>query len=102
MIAGGDYTGGREILDAYREGRFAEWWPLWYYLGMSAAALGNTEDAVDCYKRVLRLSPSNTDAMEELAAIYALSGDEVNADKYRKKIDIVRHNYEEETASRQK
>ena len=49
---------------------------------------------------MLRLSPSNTDAMEELAAIYALAGDEENASKYRKKVEIVRSNAENEASGR--
>lgn len=92
LIMSGDYQGGMAILDKYREGRFAEWWPLWYYLGTAESSLGHPAEAAECFKRVLRLSPSNTDAMEELAAIYALSGDEENAAKYRKKIEIVRNN----------
>ena len=91
-IMSGDYQGGKEILDEFREGPYAEWWPLWHYLGIAESSLGHTEDAAQCYKRVLRLSPSNTDAMEELAAIYALAGDEENANKYRNKIRIVKEN----------
>ena len=96
MIMSGDYQGGKEVLDGFRAGKYENWWPLWYYLGMSESALGHKDEAAECYKKVLRLSPANTDAMEELAAIYALSGDEVNAAKYRNKIEIVRHNLEEE------
>ena len=90
MIMSGDYQGGKAVLDGYRESGASGWWPLWYYLGTAESALGNAGEAVECFKRVLKLSPSNTDAMEELAAIYAMSGDEVNASKYRKKIEIVR------------
>jgi tetratricopeptide (TPR) repeat protein len=90
MIMSGDYQGGKAVLDDHREGRFAAWWPLWYYLGTAESALGHSSEAAECYKRVLQISPSNTDAMEELAAIYAMSGDEENASKYRKKIEIVR------------
>jgi hypothetical protein len=36
--------------------------------------------------------------MEELAAIYAMAGDEVNAAKYRNKIEIVRKNAASEMA----
>lgn len=90
MIMSGDFRGGKAVLDGYRESGYAEWWPLWYNLGIAESALGHAEEAAQCYKRVLRLSPSNTEAMEELASIYAMSGDEVNAAKYRKKIEIVR------------
>jgi hypothetical protein len=45
---------------------------------------------------VLRLSPSNIDAMEELVHLYEAIGDAVNAEKYRKKIGIINRNLEEE------
>ncbi|MBR2675031.1 MAG: tetratricopeptide repeat protein [Mogibacterium sp.] len=89
-IMTGDYQGGKDILDGFREGRYGDWWPLWYYLGTAEVALGHSEAAEECFKRVLRLYPSNTDAMEELAAIYAIRGDEDSAAKYRNKIRIVR------------
>lgn len=92
MIMSGDYQGGKAILDKYREGRNSEWWPMWYYLASAESALGNKDAAIDCYKRVLKLNPSNTEAMEELAAIYAIIGDEENAAKYRNKIELVRSN----------
>ena len=92
----GDYQGGLEILKKYREGPFAEWWPLWYYSATAELALGSSESAEECFKKVLKLSPSNTEAMEELAAIYALKGDEESAAKYRNKIKIVRANAESE------
>ena len=92
MVMSGDYRGGKAVLDEFREGAYSEWWPLWYYLATAESSLGNAEEAISCYKKVLKLSPSNTDAMEELASIYALTGDEENASKYRKKIEIVRDN----------
>ena len=88
----GDYQGGMEVLSEYKEGPYSEWWPLWHYLGTAEVALGHSEEAEGCFKKVLKLSPSNTDAMEELAAIYALRGDEESAAKYRNKIKIVRNN----------
>lgn len=95
-IMSGDYQGGKEILEPFCETGYRDWWPLWHYLGTAEVALGHTESAEKCFKEVLRLSPSNTDAMEELAAIYALAGDEENAAKYRNKIRIVRNNRESE------
>lgn len=92
LVMSGNYSGGKEVLDGFTESRFAQWWPLWYYLAVAESSLGNSERAVECYKKVLVLSPSNTDAMEELAAIYSLAGDEENAAKYRNKIRIVREN----------
>ena len=88
-IMGGDFAGGRDTLARFKEGRYSEWWPLWYYLGIAEASLANPDEAKEAFKRVLQLSPSNTDAMEELVHIYEATGDAVNAEKYRKKIQIV-------------
>lgn len=98
MIMSGDYQGGMAVLEPYKESRYAQWWPMWFYLGSAESAMGHTEEAVEAYKRVLQLSPSNTDAMEELAAIYSATGDDANAAKYRNKIGIVRSNLEAENS----
>ena len=95
-IMSGDYQGGKEILDEFKESGYADWWPMWQYLGIAEVSLGHSTEAEECFKRVLKLSPSNTEAMEELAAIYALSGDEENAAKYRNKIRIVKENQKED------
>ena len=96
-IMGGDFAGGRDTLAKFTEGRYSEWWPLWYYLGIAESSLANPDAAAAAFKRVLQLSPSNTDAMEELVHLYEATGDSVNATKYRKKIEIVRSNAEDES-----
>jgi tetratricopeptide (TPR) repeat protein len=95
-IMGGDFAGGRDTLARFKEGRYSEWWPLWYYLGIAESSLANPDAAIEAFKRVLRLSPSNIDAMEELVHLYEAIGDAVNAEKYRKKIGIINRNLEEE------
>jgi tetratricopeptide (TPR) repeat protein len=95
-IMGGDFVGGRDTLARFKEGRYSEWWPLWYYLGIAESSLANPDAAIEAFKRVLRLSPSNIDAMEELVHLYEAIGDAVNAEKYRKKIGIINRNLEEE------
>ena len=97
-IMGGDFAGGRDTLARFKEGRYSEWWPLWFYLGIAESALANPDAAIEAFKRVLRLSPSNTDAMEELANLYEATGDAENAAKYRNKIGIVGRNLEAEKA----
>ena len=97
-IMGGDFAGGRDTLARFKEGRYSEWWPLWFYLGIAESALANPDAAIEAFKRVLRLSPSNTDAMEELANLYEATGDAENAAKYRNKIGIVSRNLEAEKA----
>ena len=95
-IMGGDFVGGRDTLARFKEGRYSEWWPLWYYLGIAESSLANPDAAIEAFKRVLKLSPSNIDAMEELVHLYEATGDAVNAEKYRKKIGIINRNLEEE------
>ena len=89
QIAAGDYQGGRETLLPYSEGRYEQWWPLWYYLAFAEEGLGNTEAAIDDLKKALLLSPSNTEVMEELVSLYEATGDDTSAEKYRRKIEII-------------
>jgi tetratricopeptide (TPR) repeat protein len=94
QISAGDFVGGRDTLSKFKEGRYENWWPLWYYLGVAEASLGNLTEAIADLKKVLTLSPSNTDVMDELAQLYEAAGDTANAAKYRNKINIVNTNRE--------
>ena len=98
-IMGGDFVGGKDTLMKFAEGRYSQWWPLWYYLGVAEASLGNADEAIADFKKVLTLSPSNTDAMDELVHLYEATGDKENAAKYRNKIGIVNSNREEENGA---
>ncbi len=93
----GNYAGGLEVLSQYTEGRFKDWWPLWYYLGVAKSSLGNIEGAVSDYKKVLALSPSNIDVMEEIVALLEAIGDSEGVEKYRNKIEIVKRNIQEDS-----
>ena len=44
------------------------------------------------FLQVLRFSPSNAEAMEELVKLYVKLGDEEKAAKYRTKLEIVSEN----------
>lgn len=48
----------------------------------------------------MKLSPSNSDTMEKLAELYEAEGNSVLAEKYRKKIEVVKHNIELDKAER--
>ncbi len=94
-ISAGRYDRGVIELEPYtRDSRFSTYWPMWYYLGIAYRAGGNTKEAERHLLGCLRCSPSNTDAMTELAELYEETGDEEKAEKYRKKIDLVEHNRE--------
>ena len=61
-------------------------------LSVAYEAEEQLKDAESCYLRVLQLSPSNVEAMESLAAYYTASGEIEKAEKYTKKIAVVKHN----------
>ena len=94
-VLAGRLEEGIEILSAYRDDeRFNTWWPLWYYLGIAYGQLDESDEAEQCYLRVLKLSPSNLQAMEALEELYKNSGNEQMAEKYHKKMEVVKHNIE--------
>lgn len=92
MVLAGKYEEGIEALSVYTEGQYADWWPLWYYLGAAYASLERDDEAVASFLQVLRFSPSNAEAMEELVKLYEKLGDEEKAAKYRTKLEIVSEN----------
>ena len=77
MIMSGRMQEGIEILEAFTESQYSDWWPLWYYLGVAYQEIGQSERAREAFIKVLRLSPSNTETMEELVHLYE---DEVHSD----------------------
>ena len=100
-VLAGRFAEGIGILSSYEEDeRFNTWWPLWYYLGFAYSELGDRETAEKCYLEVLKLSPSNSDTMEKLAELYEAEGKSVLAEKYRKKIEVVKHNIELDKAEK--
>ena len=92
LVLAGKYEEGIEALSVYTEGQYADWWPLWYYLGAAYAALERDDEAVASFLQVLRFSPSNAEAMKELVKLYEKLGDEEKAAKYRTKLEIVSEN----------
>lgn len=95
-ILAGRFEEGITILEKYTEGKFRDWWPLWYYLGIAHFSMDMAEKAADEMKKVLQLSPSNRDAMAELVKIYRKLGNDTMAEKYEKKIAIVAENAEKD------
>jgi tetratricopeptide (TPR) repeat protein len=94
-VLSGRFQAGIEILQPYEtDERFNSWWPLWYYLGVAYKNLEDPDTAESYFLKALQYSPSNIDSMEELVAIYTAAGDAEKADKYQKKIQIVKSNAE--------
>jgi len=100
-VLAGRYGEGIAILRPYEtDERFNKWWPLHFYLGICRTETGDPEAAIGSFREVLKLAPSNTDAMKMLVELYEEIGDDLNAEKYRRKIDIVDRNAEEYRAEK--
>ena len=91
-LLAGKYEEGLRILEPYVESSYSNWWPLHYYLASAYNQLGFIEEAIEGFKRVLTLAPSNEDSILALAQIYRELGDTENTQKYEKKYDLVRRN----------
>ena len=91
-IMSGDYQGGKNLLENYMEGPYEQWWPMWYHLGVAEEGLGNTEEAINRFKKALTFTPSNTDIMKELIQLYQAIGDEDSVKKYSNKIQVILNN----------
>lgn len=92
LVLSGRYEEGIGVLSRYREGVYKDWWPLWYYLGVAYSQLDMNEEAVSHLRQVLQLSPSNLETMEELVGVYEKLGDTAMAEKYEKKMQVVKEN----------
>ena len=100
-ILAGRFDEGLAILEEYAEDeRFNTWWPMWYYLGVGYKELERFEDSEEALLKVLKLSPSNAETMEELVHLYTLTGNDEKKEKYEKKIEVVKHNRELDKAER--
>ncbi|MDD5922252.1 MAG: tetratricopeptide repeat protein [Eubacteriales bacterium] len=102
-ILSGHPETGIDILSEYENHpEYGKWWPLWYYLGIAHRDIGNTEEAVKDFLAALRTSPSNIDVMNELISLYESLGNSEKAEKYRKKIGVVKKNQEMDREQRRK
>ena len=89
-VLSGRWGKGIKILESYKDSRFNDWWPLWYYLGVAYARTDRIEEAESAFKRALKGSPRHIESMEELVEIYGKKGDKIGAKKYRDKLTLVR------------
>ena len=93
-LVSGRLEEGLRILERYVGTEYDSWWPLHYYLASAYRELGFFEEAAEGFKKVLALQPSHEESCEALAELYMADGDAENAEKYRKKAEIIRKNRE--------
>jgi len=89
-VLAGRFEEGLKILEGYRNSKYDRWWPLYYYLGIAYECTARFDEALESFKKVLSLNASHEETMKELANIYMLKGDNENAEKYNKKLDLIR------------
>lgn len=91
-VIGGQWEEGLRILEQYKNTDKMQWWPLPYYLGVGYNRTGRPLEAVQMLKQALAENPSSAEIMAELVMAHNALGDEVNAEKYKKKIELVKNN----------
>ena len=98
-VLAGRYEEGIAILGQYTEDEaYNKWWPLYYYIGIAHEQLGQDEEAINSYKALLQISPSNIDAMQGIVRLSEKNGDAEQAEKYTEKIKVINRNRQEEKA----
>ncbi|MEG1930726.1 MAG: tetratricopeptide repeat protein [Anaerovorax sp.] len=98
LVLAGKWTEGIKILEPFIDSQYKDWWPLSYYLGIAYVNLGKKEQAIERFKHVLQISPSNVETMEELADIYRVCGDQENCKKYEEKANLLKSGGHKEKA----
>lgn len=90
QIIAGNYDEGLGVLEKFKESSHMKWWPLPYYLGVGYSRTQRPQEALEMLKTALRGNPSGIEIMTELVLVNNALGDEVGAEKYKKKIDLIR------------
>jgi len=88
-VLAGRWKKGISILEPYKDSKFNDWWPLWYYLGVAYARTNRLGEAESAFKQALKGSPRHAESMQELADIYKAKGDKTNQKKYQSKLKLV-------------
>jgi len=90
-VIGGQWEEGLSILESYLDTDKMDWWPLPYYLGVGYSRTGRYDEALSMLKKALNGNPSSAEIMAELVIVNNALGDEINAEKYRRKIELVKN-----------
>jgi tetratricopeptide (TPR) repeat protein len=97
LVLSGNYDEGLEALSHFTAGRHADWWPLWYHIGRAHSGRGETADAEEAFKKVLRINGTQLDAMRELVKLYEETDRFELVKKYREKIELIENRVRQKT-----
>jgi cytochrome c-type biogenesis protein CcmH/NrfG len=88
-VLAGRFAEGIAALEPYLSSRYNDWWPLYYYLGAAYIGSDRREEAADMFRTALKLNPSHTESMRELADLYETGGKAELSAKYRAKAALI-------------
>ena len=88
LVLSGRWSKGLSILEPFKDSKFSDWWPLWYYLGIAYARTDQVDKAEKAFKEALKGNARHIESMEELTALYTITGDKTNAKKYKTKLEL--------------
>lgn len=88
-VIGGKWEKGLQVLEEYKGTEMMDWWPLSYYLGVGYSRTGRYKEALQMLKYAVKKNPSSPEICAELVIVNNALGDEVNAEKYRRKLKIL-------------
>lgn len=90
LLAAGRMEEGLRILEPYVNTQYGKWWPLHFNLACAYRELGYLQEAIEGFHEVLKLVPSNYDAMVALYELYSETGNAEMAEKYLNKSKLVK------------
>ncbi|KXG74418.1 tetratricopeptide repeat protein [Thermotalea metallivorans] len=84
LILGNQPKQGLEKLLPLEE-KHGDWWNVLFFIGLGYRQLGDYGRAIDYFSKILRIKPTQVDALNELGICYASVGDYDKAEKHLKK-----------------
>jgi tetratricopeptide (TPR) repeat protein len=89
LVLAGNYDDGLTALSHFASGKYADWWPLWYHIGVAHTGRGEFAEAEKAFKKVLGIEGTQLDTMRELVKLYERNGNRELVEKYADKIDLI-------------
>jgi tetratricopeptide (TPR) repeat protein len=89
LVLSGNYDDGLTALSHFATGQYADWWPLWYHIGVAHNGRHETAEAEKAFKKVLSINGTQLDTMRELVKIYGETGRFDLMKKYKDKVELI-------------
>ncbi|OPJ55165.1 tetratricopeptide repeat protein [Alkalithermobacter paradoxus] len=69
---------------------YSDWWNLLFFIGLAYRQLGNINEAMEYFEKILILNPNQGDTVAEIALCNGILGNyEKSIENYKKAIDII-------------